>query len=236
MSPSRLLAAALALACAPRALAAAPLPEGLYEGGMGSVLVERVGGEPTFLAGRVLFPAEGCTEAGRVVLDVAEQDGSVVGRLYLCQRGPACESRPVDFLGTWLPAQRTLLGHVSLPPGCSSPAVGEGGRVALTLQPTAAKTAARPVALNGRAQQETQRAESLASEGRAAAAAEAYRMSLTYALAAPAYAGLARALLAGGELDAARVAVDRARALDASGWEPWYLQARCDLASGEPEA
>ena len=236
MSLARLLASAWVLAAAGGALAASPLPEGLYQGGMGSVLLERVGGEPSFLAGRVMFPAEGCTEAGRVVLDVEEQGSAVVGRLHVCQRGPSCESRPVDFLGTWLPAQRALVGFVSLPPGCSSPAVGEGGRVALAYQPSAQRPAARPVTLNARAQQEMLRAEALASEGRAAAAVDAYRMSLTYALTAPAYAGLVRALLATGEVEAARVAADRAQALDGTGWEPWYLRARCDVASGDLEA
>ena len=124
------LSAALALVSAP-ALAEPPpsLSPGLRAPGFGDLELQ-VKGET--LSAFALERAGACRfEPGRRVLEGQFEGGVFVGRVMLCQTGPACEAeRSVPVLAFYSAAQGTLSSVVRLDAGCTSPAL-QGGRLVL---------------------------------------------------------------------------------------------------------
>ncbi|MEN9797925.1 MAG: hypothetical protein RL653_1621 [Pseudomonadota bacterium] len=204
------------------------VPAGTYLSGLGSLLLERVGSDKPFIAGRLQLPVDGCgLETGRVVADLQQQGSAVVGTVLLCQKGQGCDTRPVEFLGFWLPAHQSIVGTVALAPGCSSPALAAGNQLVLVSQPGVPRMPVRPAAqADVRGQQELGRAERLEAMGQLKESVSAWRQSLTWMLTPAAYAGLARTLLAVDAKDAARLATERAMELDGVTSEAWSLRAR----------
>jgi hypothetical protein len=204
------------------------VPAGSYRSALGTLLLETVGSGQPFLSGRMQLPVDGCgMETGRVVADLQQQGSAVVGTVLLCQKGQGCDTRPVEFLGFWLPAHQSIVGTLSLPAGCSSPALAAGNQLVLVHQPGVPRVPMRPAAqADVRAQQELARAERLEAGGQLKEATVAWRQSLTWSLTPAAYAGLARTLLALDAKDAARMAAERAMELDGVTSEAWSLRSR----------
>lgn len=203
-------------------------PLGSYLSGLGTLLLETVGADKPFIVGRLQLPVEGCPlETGRVVADLQPQGSAVVGTVLLCQKGQGCDTRPLDFLGFWLPEHRSIVGTVSLPRGCSSPALAAGNQLVLDHQPGVPRMPVRP---NAQAENsgmgELWSAESLEAKGQLKEAVVAWRKSLSWTLTPAAYVGLARTLLALDAKDAARVAAERAMQLDGVTSEAWSLRAQ----------
>ncbi len=203
-------------------------PVGSYRSGLGTLLLETVGADKPFLSGRLQLPVDGCgMETGRVVADLQPQGAAVVGTVLLCQKGQGCDTRPTEFLGFWLPEHQSIVGTVTLPQGCSSPALGAGNQLVLVHQPGVPRMPVRLLAqAETRGQQELARAERLEATGQLKEAVVAFRQSLSWTLTPAAYAGLARTLLALDAKDAARVATERAMQLDGVTSEAWSLRAR----------
>lgn len=120
----------LALASLP-ALASAPpsLSPGLRAAGYGDLELQVKG---DLVSAFTLGRGGACRfEPGRRVLEGQFEGGVFVGRVMLCQTGPACAAeRSVPVLAFYSAAEGTLSTVVRLEDGCSSPAL-QGGRLVL---------------------------------------------------------------------------------------------------------
>ncbi len=111
-----LLALAL-LAAAPAG--AAPPPSGVYRGELGAARLS-LGDGATVRA--VTESAGGPCGLGRgeTLLEGAVEGSAIVGRLRVCQTGPAaqCGGKTLPVMALWDAAEGTLTGHLRPDPGC----------------------------------------------------------------------------------------------------------------------